>query len=343
MDILTALDSSASYSKTQLQLILGAWVLASALEPKRKISTDDGDVNEADYSKLSIYSLLYALYRAMGEVRSETGEPYEFTFNTWGYAWPSAWGPSPTSAGDPQRFGKNAYAGLFQFDAVRTYVAQRGGHVHVIELGCGTGAGAHHVCSSVLPRCTYEAVDMQQAAIDTCRRKFVPALGGRLASTCADATTLRTPDETADFIAVNETHVTEQLGRVTEEDQRFFRTAARLLKPGAFLTWGNAIPNATWRPCFDFLRSIGLEVREVREVTTDAVRARDEDKARIDAYVEQCLRAFHGFRIPLLGSRKRAEAELALKNFSRNPGTRLYGNMRDGTDTYKVVLVQKPA
>ena len=54
--------------------------------------------------------------------------------------------------------------------------------------GCGTGAGAHHVCSNVWKNCTYEAVDMQQAAIRTCHRKFVGELGGRLKATCSDAT-----------------------------------------------------------------------------------------------------------------------------------------------------------
>ena len=105
-------------------------------------------------------------------MKSETGERYEFTFNTWGYAWPESWGPSPIRKDDPQRYGKNAYTGLFQFDAVKKYVAERDGKVHVVEMGCGTGAGAHHICNHVLPKCTYEAVDMQEAAIRTCRRKF---------------------------------------------------------------------------------------------------------------------------------------------------------------------------
>ena len=159
-------------------------------EKKKKISTTDGDVSEADYDKQSIYSLLYSLYRSVGEVRSETGEKYEFTFNTWGYAWPDAWGPCPNGAADPQRFGKNAYSGLYRFDAVKEYVRARNGRVHVLEMGCGTGAGAHHVSGKVLPDCTYEAVDMQQAAIHTCKRKFVPALKGRLKATHANATRL---------------------------------------------------------------------------------------------------------------------------------------------------------
>jgi ubiquinone/menaquinone biosynthesis C-methylase UbiE len=342
MDILTALDREADYSKTQLQFILGAWVLSTLVEKKKKISLTDGDVDEADYDKRSLYSLLYALYRSMGQVRSETGERYEFTFNTWGYAWPKAWGESPVAKTDPQRYGKNAYAGLYHFDAVKKYVAERDGKVHVVEMGCGTGAGAHLVCSKVLPKCTYEAVDMQFAAIQTCKRKFVPELGGRLVGTCSDATKLKTKDGVADFVAVNETHVTEYPGRTTDEDRKFFETAYRLLKPGGYLVWGNAIPDSTWKPCFELLESIGMKVKEQCDVTKEAVVARDEDKARIDTYVDQCVKTFFGFRIPVLGRRKREEADLALKNFARNPGTRLYENMVDGTDSYRVVLVQKP-
>jgi SAM-dependent methyltransferase len=338
MNVLTALDRKSDYSKTQLQLIVAAWVLTTLVEKKKPISLADGDVSEDDYEKTSIYSLLYALYRSMGEVPSATGELYEFTFNTWGYAWPKSWGACPNKASDPQLYGKNAYAGLFHFDAAKRYIGERDGKVHVVEMGCGTGAGADEVCSNVLPKCTYEAVDMQHAAIQTCRRKFVSHLGGRLVATCADATLLTNEDGVADF-----THVTEHPGRCTDEDQRFFRVAHRLLKPGGFLVWGNAIPDSTWKPCFEFLDSIGLKLEEQCDVTKDAVLARDEDMPRIDRYVEECMQTFHGFRIPFVGGKKRREAALAIKNFSRNPGTRLYENMVDGTDSYRVVLLKKVA
>jgi ubiquinone/menaquinone biosynthesis C-methylase UbiE len=343
MDILTALDNQANYSKTQLQFILGAWVMSTLIEKKNKISVTDGDVSEDDYDKTSIYSLLYALYRSMGEVRSDTGERYEFTFNTWGYAWPEAWGKKPVPDSDPQRYGKNAYTGLYHFAAVQEYIKERNGKVHIVEMGCGTGAGAHHVCKNVLKEATYEAVDMQQAAITTAKRKFVPELGGRLVATCCDATKLPIEDGAADFVAVNETHVTEMVGVVTDEDRRFFKTAHRLIKKGGFLVWGNAIPEVTWKPCFDYLETLGFEMVENCDVTKEAVRARDEDKRRIDAYVDQCIETFHGFRIPVLGNKKRLEAEFALKNFSRNPGTRLYENMVDRTDTYRVVCLRKNA
>jgi SAM-dependent methyltransferase len=277
----------------------------------------------------------------VGETRVANGEFFEMTFNTWGYAWPEGWSTCPVSSTDPQRFGKNAYAGLYEATAVKKYLSEAHGKVHIVEMGCGTGAGAHFICSSILPECTYEAVDMQAAAIATCRRKFVGELGGRLVATCADATSLDIADGTADIVAVNETHVTEVRGVVTEEDERFFHSALRVLKPGGFLVWGNAIPTPTWKACFDYLGSIGLKQRDVRDVTKEAVAARDQDEPRVEAFVRCCLDGFWGFRIPGLGPKRREEAERAMKNFYRNPGTRLYTNLKDGTDSYMVSCFEK--
>ncbi|MCC6622962.1 MAG: methyltransferase domain-containing protein [Deltaproteobacteria bacterium] len=342
MDILTKLNPGASYSATRLQLILAAWVLSDGFR-RQRVALHNGDVAEDDYTKQSIYSLLYAMYRAIGQVKSETGEEYEFTFNTWGYTWPEGWGPSPVAADDPQRFGRNAYTGLFASPTIQDYVRARDGRVHVVELGCGTGAGAHHICKSVLPKCTYEAVDMQRAAIETCRRRFVPELGGRLVATHADVTRVGIADGVADIVVICETHITEHPGRITDEDKRFFDVVRRVLKPGGFLVWGNAIPDATWQPAFDYLASIGIQLRHAHDVTAQAIAARDEDHARVEAYVEQCLERFHGFRIPFIGRRKRREAEQALKNFYRHPGTNLYETMKDGTDSYRVVLAERAA
>lgn len=340
MDILTSLDNGSSYSSSKLQMIIGAWVMSDGFR-RRKVSTTNGDVSEDDYTKQSIYSLLYAMYRSIGEVKSEHGEPYEFTFNTWGYTWPAAWGKAPTAPNDPQRFGKNAYTGLMAFDEVRELVRQREGRVNVVELGCGTGAGAHHLCKEVLPQATYTAVDMQRAAIETCNRRHVPELNGRLTALHGDATKVDLPPGSADIVVICETHITEHAGIVTDEDKRFFMAVAKTLKPGGVLVWGNAIPDATWAPCFEELGAIGVPVQVVRDVTPQAIEARDQDKARVEAYVEQCLARFYGFKIPFLGKKKRREAELALKNFYRHPGTNLYDTMVNGTDSYRVVLAQK--
>ncbi|MGE0792368.1 MAG: class I SAM-dependent methyltransferase [Sandaracinaceae bacterium] len=316
-------------------------MLSTPFDGASKVSASNGHVDEQDYTKQSVYSLLYSMFRSVGEVESDLGSPYQFTFNTWGYEWPSRWGPAPTKPGEPQRFGRNAYSGLFHFDAIRELARQRDGRVHIVEMGCGTGAGADHVCTSVLPHCTYEAVDMQQAGVDTCRKQFAPRHRGRLVATRADATHLPIDDEVVDIVAVCETHVTDQGEVMTEEDRKFFRSAQRILKPGGYFVWGNAIPDIAWQPCLAFMSSIGLELLEVEDVTTEAVRARDQDAARIDRYIEQALDKFIAFRTPVFGPKKRAEAALAMKNLCRDPGTRLYEDMRTHADTYKVILARK--
>ncbi len=324
-------------------MIIAAWVVSGLFQRETKIAPGDGNLWEDDYTKQSIYSLLYAIYRSVGEVSDGMGESYEFTFNTWGYTWPEEWGRTANLETDPQIFGRNAYSGLFHFPKVKDYIAERDGQVRIVELGCGTGAGAHHLCSNLLPQCSYEAVDMQLSAIATCRRKFVPELGGRLKATHADATKLEIADDSTDFVVVSETHVTEQPGFVSEEDHAFLGSAKRIMKPGGYLLWGNAIPAVTWQPCFDYLESIGMQVCEVCDVTKEAIAARERDVARVEAYVLQTLDRFFGFRIPFVGPKRRSEAELAMKNFYRHPGTRLYENLRDGTDAYRVVMVQKVA
>ena len=119
MDIFTYLSETTNYTMPQLQGIIAAWVATGAFEGRSKVQTDNGHVNEEDYTKQSVYSLLYSLYRQVGTVKDEHGTPYEFTFNTWGYAWPKAWGPAPFPESEPQRFGKNAYTGLYHFDAIQ--------------------------------------------------------------------------------------------------------------------------------------------------------------------------------------------------------------------------------
>jgi precorrin-6B methylase 2 len=282
------------------------------------------------------------MYREMGTVYSEHGEPYEFTFNTWGYDWPADWGKRPVGERDPQRFGKYAYSGLFQFDAVQAYAAAQDGKIHIVEMGCGTGAGAHHICTTVWPKCTYIAIDMQRAAIETCNRKHVPACGGRLTAMHGDATKVDIKSNSADFVVINETHVMEYAGRVTEEDAKFFAAVMDRLKPGGLLLWGNAIPDATWGPCFEHMKGIGMEMVEVHDVTREAVLARDLDEPRAEAYVVQCLNKFRAFKVPVIGARRANEAGQALRNFFRHPGTNLCRNMVDGTDTYNVACFRKP-
>ncbi len=194
MDILTALDRNADYSKTQLQFIFGAWVLSGLVEKKKKIKLRDGDVAEDDYDKRSIYSLLYALYRSTGMVKSETGERYEFTFNTWGYAWPDAWGTSPISNDRSPAFREERVHGALPIRRGQALRRRAQGQGPRRRDGLRHGRGrAPHVQERPYRAAPTRPSTCSRPRIRTCKRKFVPELGGRLIATCADATDLDSP------------------------------------------------------------------------------------------------------------------------------------------------------
>ena len=87
-DMLTGLSSDVVLTGWQLQLAVTGFcvsnVPAKFLEQEygRDIGGDfdfaaDGDIENEDYTKGSIYSLLYALYANVGTVKSDLGVPYE--------------------------------------------------------------------------------------------------------------------------------------------------------------------------------------------------------------------------------------------------------------------------
>merc|ERR1719440_15620 len=113
-DLLKGLSSDTKLRPWQLQMAVSAFCLSSVPEKlmvaenldgaaSRETGANfetDGNVEDEDYEKSSIYSLLYALYASTGVVTSDKGVPYQFTFNTWGFS------PSPFPEDDPQRHGK---------------------------------------------------------------------------------------------------------------------------------------------------------------------------------------------------------------------------------------------
>merc|ERR1719272_1508360 len=119
--------------------------------------SEDGGINEADYDKASVYSLLYSLYANVGQINSADNQTFEFTFNTWGIA-PTGFGEE-----DPQRHGKSSYGYFVNSPDLQQYVEKLDGKVQIVEIGCGTGGGANHLSEKVFPKSKYMAIDMQNA------------------------------------------------------------------------------------------------------------------------------------------------------------------------------------
>jgi len=358
-DMLTGISSDIVLSGWQLQLAVTGFCLSNV--PSKLLADDygrdiggdfdfemDGDMENEDYTKGSIYSLLYAIYANVGTIKSDLGVPYEFTFNTWGIA------PSPYPREDPQRHGKAAYSGLVHLPAVKTYLNEVTDAPKIVEIGCGTGAGANLITREILKKADYLAVDMQMAAIKTCRAKHgnvtnpnlkcvqAPGGVGNDGNKVADMKGETVPDGSIDFVIISETHIADI--DIGPEEIAIFQEIKRILKPGGLFLWGNALPTRCWVKAVPVLeKEIGLKRVNSLNHTKGAVVARDEDTDRVNNYVLSITGQYPVFRYG--GSRgKTCEhvVDRLIKNFYRHPGTALYLKMVTGFDSYMHEAYQKP-
>jgi len=104
------------------------------------------------------------------------------------------------------------------------------------------------------------------------------------------------------------------------------------MKSRGFFVWGNAIPTKVWGPAKSYLGTIGFDNNcgEFNH-TARAIQARDEDKERVNVWVEQMLNTFIIFKYH---TPCRRVSERLIKNFFRHPGTNLYNGMVTGRDSY---------
>eukprot|EP00494_Astrolonche_serrata_P006766 UN06791 len=158
-DFLTSFTENEEISLSQLQFVIGSVCLSPSLVEKLDSNySNSTNIGEGEYTKQSIYSILYSLYDQIGTLTSPEGIDYQFTFNTWGI------GPTIFPEDDPQQFGKEAYRRLTDFDKVKEYMQLNQVDIErftFLEVGSGTGAGAN-LTSHIWPNSHYMALDMQK-------------------------------------------------------------------------------------------------------------------------------------------------------------------------------------
>lgn len=323
-------NSQVSYS--QLQAIhLGLCLNFPLVDKLAALNNETSNIAEDDYAKQSIYSLLYSLYRLVGETKSDKGIPYEFTFNTWGID--GTFFPED----DPQRFGKEAYRRLTAFPEVEELI-KTSEHVNILEVGCGTGAGAN-LTSYLIPNSHYIALDMQAQAIETCNRLHAHEAyqdeeggHGKLQCVQANGMALPFPADSFDIVIVSETHIAEH-GYLTPEDLKILDQISYVLKPGGHFSWGNALITNTWTLIEKYMEEHSdWETIVVNDVTKEAVAAREKDFDRVEKYIQDVddLMLFFTF----FPTCSKVINHLIL-DFYRHPGTRLFNTMVKKTHSYK--------
>jgi len=350
-DVLNGLDSGIDYGDLSLQTMVGAFCMSPLVSQLLEKPIDDptgenysfvqeGDLQEEDYAQDSIYAILYAMYKNSPQLVSEHNVTYQFTFNTWGIAPSDAMQFEPLPETEPQRHGRQAYAQLVLQPPVLEYIKAlpEGQKVQIVEVGCGTGAGANHITRNVHKNSEYLALDMQQAAINTCKKIHAtpdnPGLNCQRIPNGVGINGGKIPkeDNSADIVVISETHIAE--AQIGDLEKSIFAEIRRVLKPGGFFVWGNAIPTRVWHEGNAYLPTAGFEQAFETNHTRGAVIARDQDYARVELAIRQLIKPYHVMKLPYFGERCHQVAERLIANFYRHPGTAMYLKMTTGTDSY---------
>lgn len=289
---------------------------------------ETGEMREDEYTKNSIYSLLYGSYRNAGIVKDTNDSPYRFTFNTWGI---SNVDDKPFGAEYPQRHGMAAYHSLASMPSVAEYVKKKP-NAHFLEIGCGTGAGADLISRMVYPTIQYTALDMQASAIETCIRIHAAHDNPHLKCVHGNGKTLPVADHSVDVVVVSETHIAEM--EIGPEEIAIFNEMKRVLVPGGLFVWGNALPTKVWGDGSRHLQANGFEDCGSNNHTARAIEARDQDTDRVNSFMDQMLDGYPVFNTPVVGAPCRHTIDRLVKNFYRHPGTDLYERMVVGADSY---------
>nr|QFG74939.1 MAG: methyltransferase domain protein [Megaviridae environmental sample] len=328
-NFLKSLDETyVAKSNWEFQLLIFKFAVASIFN-KLKYNKEDGAMKEEEYDKATLYAILYNMYDKLGIVKNDKGKDFQFTFNTWGFYLPDKTG---ITKDEPQFAGMTAYSNYFKYPELASYMENN--KPTIVELGCGTGAGAYHICNNY--DCKYIAIDMQKAAIETLNKIHKhDNLEGRW----KNAQKTEIESNSVDIVIINETHISEMVGVMTDEDKKVFDELIRILKPGGYFCWGNVIPDATWKPCMKYLAT-KLSLLNSVDYTKEAILARDLDKERVELYISSIRKHLWLSKIP--GSSSFIDKiMLLLKNFYRDPGTDLYNEMVNGRDTYKQHIYKK--
>lgn len=190
----------------------------------------------------------------------------------------------------------------------------------ILEVGCGRGGGAEYLGRHFRPA-NLIGIDISQQAVNFCLEKYRD--DKHLSFMCGDAMTLEqlfSPESFDVVVNVESSH------RYTDFPA-FAKGIYTILSPGGHLLLTDFRKSDKWERVQEELREAGLTMIRTEDITSNVVRALDEDSARRETLIEEMMP-------PILNN--------VAREFAGTKGTNLYRSFANGERLYYAMVIQKP-
>ena len=235
----------------------------------------------------------------------------------WGETATNNYGYAPAAGDHPQRFQHQMYLQLLE--RLREERGVKPG-MKLLEVSCGRGGGLNALLSQA-PEIDATGLDVADSAVAFCRRTY--GEGARLKFVQGSALALPFPD--GSFDVVLNVEASNDYG----DRQRFFREAARVLKPDGILLYADTVKQGRREAMEQDLTSAGFQA-ELRDITAHVAEACLLDSPRRREVIRR--------HVPLVG---RLVLRRQLANYAAIEGSDKFTAFVEGRRTYLMAAAVK--